>query len=231
MAARKTAKKATAKTTKKLNTSSTRSSVKSARTLSIAQTAAVSKKQIIIGAAVVVIVALLFLGRSLFIAAMVDGKPISRFSVIKNLEKQGGRQALDNLITQQLIIDEAQKRNITASQDEISKQTSTIEKNIQSQGSTLDQALAQQGMTRQELNDQLKLQILLDKMVPPSTVSAQEVSDYMDKNKDQLPQGESQDQLSMQVEQQLQQQKQQQATQTFVNNLKKNANIVTFVNY
>jgi len=69
----------------------------------------------LIGLLVVVLVVAAFLLKGLFIAALVNGQPISRFTVISELEKQSGKQALTSLVNQTLIFQEAKKKNITVS--------------------------------------------------------------------------------------------------------------------
>ena len=44
----------------------------------------------------------LYLGKSLFIAAIVGGRPITRLELVKELEKQSGKETLDNLVTKNL---------------------------------------------------------------------------------------------------------------------------------
>ena len=190
-----------------------------------------SRKQISLVIGIIVVIGLLYLLSRILIAALVNGQPISRLTVIHQLEQQNGKRALDSLITQKLIEDEASKRNITVSQQEIDNQTKTIEKNIQSQGATLDQALAQQGMTRKDLTDQLRLQLLVNKMVGTPNVTDKEIADFIKTNQQQLPQGQSDATVKNQVKQQLIQQKQQQLSQTFVQNLRSKAHITYFVNY
>ncbi|MFA5996816.1 MAG: hypothetical protein WC790_03850, partial [Candidatus Paceibacterota bacterium] len=47
---------------------------------------------IAIGVAIILIVISLFFAKGLFVVATVNGSPISRLSVITELEKQGGKQ-------------------------------------------------------------------------------------------------------------------------------------------
>ncbi len=168
----------------------------------------------------------------MFIAALVNGTPVSRLSVISQLEKQGGKSALDTLIMQTLISNEAGKRNISVSQSELDTQLKTIQTNVEKQGSTLDVALASQGMTKADLTNQLKLELLLNKMIGQSQqVTDKEIDDYITQNKAQLPQNEDENTLRAQIKQQLLQQKQQQQAQQFIQNLRNKAKITYFVNY
>src|SRR4030066_771684 len=60
----------------------------------------------------VIVLGLMYLAKGLFIAAVVNGRPVSRLTLIKNLEKAQGKTTLDNLITEELISQEAKKEQI-----------------------------------------------------------------------------------------------------------------------
>jgi len=185
-----------------------------------------------VGVAVVVVAFLLFTFKGLFVAALVNGQPISRASVVSMLEAQNGRQTLDNLVAETLIQQEAQKRHVTVSQSDIDSQMKKIDAQLKAQGMTLDSALAARGMTKTDLTNQLKLQLLLNKMVGTSVkVTDDNVQSYIDKNQDSLPQNMSDDDLRKQVRTQLEQQQLTQKTQAFVADLQKKAKITYFVNY
>ena len=80
----------------------------------------------------IVFILLLFLGlvyfsRRFLIAANVNGKSISRLSVLKKLEKQGGEKILETMITGALIRQEAEKRKIIVSQKDIDAEMKKIQ--------------------------------------------------------------------------------------------------------
>ncbi len=184
------------------------------------------KSYIILGVIIIVLAILLYVFRGLFIAATVNGEPISRLTVINSLEQQGGKQALNTLVTKTLIEQEAQKEHVTVSQAEIDSEMKTIESNVTGQGQKLDDVLKSQGMTRQTLEDQVRLQKLVEKMVGKNiTVSAKEVTDYMNKNKG-MP-----GMTKANVEQQLYQQKLTPKVQSWIADLQKNAKINYYVSY
>lgn len=185
-----------------------------------------------VGAAVVVVAILLYVYKGLFIAATVNGQPISRLAVVSQLEQQGGKQELDTLIAENLVLQEAKKRNITIPQSQINGEVATIENQLKGQGTTLDAALAARGMSRNDLVQQMEIQDLLNKMVGSSvTVTDAQIQSYIDQNKDSLPQGLSGADLKAQVKSQLEQQELQSKTQAFLANLQKNAKVTYFVNY
>lgn len=186
----------------------------------------------VIAIAVIVVVLLAVLFKSVFIASIVNGEPISRLSVVTALEKQGGKTVLDNLITKKLILQEAKKRNISVTQSDIDSEIKKISESLQVQGSTLDQALASQGMTKSDLNEQLEIQIAINKMVGTDvTVSEKEIDDFVTANKAQITQGMTEAQFREQATRQLKQQKLQVKIRDFIKNLQDKANIIHFVSY
>jgi len=125
----------------------------------------------------------LYLGRSLIFAAWVEDRPVFRISLIRELEKQGGKSVLDSLIEKSLINRVASKVNINISDDTVNLELLNIEEIVKQQGISLDEALLARGQTRKDLFAQIKLQktieqILKDKIV----VTDEEIKDYYDTN-------------------------------------------------
>lgn len=180
----------------------------------------------------IVIAIVLYHFKGLIVAATVNGKPVSRMSVVAQLEKEGGKTVLDNLVTNELVLQEAQKEKVTASPAEITAQISQITENLKAQGQDLNSALAAQGMTQSDLNDQIKLQILVQKMAGKGiTVTDKEVSDYFNQNISSYPKGTKLDSVSAQIKSDLEQQKMNTAITSWINNLKSKAKINYFVGY
>lgn len=183
------------------------------------------KLPIIIVVLFLLLIVLVFIARKWLIVASVNGRTINRLDLLNQLEKQSGKKTLDSMITNTLIMQEASKKNVSVTQKEIDTQLSTLESSFSSQGTTLDQALKTQSMTRETLMEQIKLQILLEKMVGNVSVSDKEVQDYIDKNKEQIPQGMNELTVKQQAGQQIKQQKTQQKMQDFVQQLRQKAKI------
>ena len=106
------------------------------------------------------------------------------------------------------------------------------EDSLKAQGQNLNVALQAQGMTMGDLRTQLKLRNLVEKLLADKIrVSDKEVADYIAKNKDSLPQDKSESEIKKNVEEQLKQQKLATASQSWLQELNKNAKINYFVNY
>ncbi|RJR30086.1 hypothetical protein C4564_01105 [Candidatus Microgenomates bacterium] len=179
--------------------------------------------------------ALLGLGyyfKSIFVAATVNGEPIARLSVIQEVEKQGGRQILDTLVNERLIMQEARAQGINVTQADTDAEISLIEEQVQAQGQTLDEILTLQGMTREDLNKQMKIQVIVKKLMEDKvSISDDEVVAYMEENKDYLPEASDEAQLKEQVREQLTQQKMSEQFQTLLTDLKEKASVNYFVKY
>lgn len=176
-----------------------------------------------------------YFARKTFFAASVNGQLINRFTVIKDLEKQGGKKVLETIVLKTLINQEAKKRKLTVTQEEIDKELLKIESNVTSQGATLETLLAQQGMTKSDLVSELKLQLLVTKMVEKNvTVSAKEIDEYLASQNTQLSLDSTQPTPGLsrvQAQAAVRQQKLQGEIQTFVAELKAKAKINYFINY
>lgn len=195
-------------------------------------TSPIKKSYALITVVIIILALLLYLNRGFFVAAMINGKPILRTSVIQELERQGGKQTLDSLITEELIRQEAQKQHVIVSDKEIQDETKKIEDNVKKQGQSLDSVLTSQKMTRDNLKEKIKLQKLVEKMVGKDiTVTDKEVQDYIDKNKDSIPAGGDAQKIKDAIKEQIKQGKLSEKVQSWLSNLQKNAKIIYLIHY
>src|SRR5882724_707062 len=232
-------KVSTSKTTKKITkkaapktSAKTRTQVQSlaVTTSPNTQTRPVRKSLLIAVAVIIILGALLYAGRGLFVAAIVNGQPISRLSIVKEAEKQSGKQALDTMIRNILVEQEARKANVTVNDKEVDDEIKNVETNITKQGQKLDQVLAMQGMTRDDLRKLIRLNKLVGKIVGKDVkVADKEIDDYIATNKDSLPQGQSDAQLRASVKNRLQQEKLNQKVSQWVQSLQSKAKVIYFV--
>jgi hypothetical protein len=126
-----------------------------------------------------------YFSRSIFVAATVNGSPITRYELVRQLEKENGRETLDNLVTKKLILQEARRNNVNISSAEIDEELQEIKNTVEEQGSTIEDALAFEGKTMQHLRDA----ILMDKTIEKIFGSGVEVTDeevlaYFEENKE-----------------------------------------------
>jgi foldase protein PrsA len=174
----------------------------------------------------------LYFAKSLFVVAMVNGKPITRLSLIRQLERTNGKTALDSLVNQTLIEEEAKKENITVTDADIQNELEKVKKQLDSQGMTLDSALSAQGMTMSDFEENLRMkqtveQILKDKI----NVSDADVKKYFDDNKASYGKDAKFEDLQQSIKDQLQSDKLSTEFQTWYNQLKNQSDIKYFINF
>ncbi|MBD3279753.1 MAG: hypothetical protein GF390_03510 [Candidatus Pacebacteria bacterium] len=180
----------------------------------------------------VVLILLAYLLRGWFVVALVNNKPITRWSVLSRLEKQAGKQTLESIITEELIWQQAQELGIDVSQEELDAELNTLTENLQAQGQDLESLLKLQGMTRQDLEKQIKLQKTIEKILADRVqVTDEEVEQYIEENQEFLPEDQEPEQIKEQVRNQLKQQKAAQEFQNWLQGVKDQAQIRYLFDY
>src|SRR3989339_448053 len=186
-----------------------------------------TKKRVITFLVIVLVLTGVYFSRSLIFAAWVNGKPVYRYSLVRELEKQGGKQVLASLVEESLISSEAKKSNVTISDSEIETEIKKIEETISGQGISLDEALNLRGMTRKDLEKQINTQKIVEKILASKILlTDQEVKDYFNANKTLFGQNPVFDKVKDQVRAQLFQQKLSEQYNTWITDLKTKAKIL-----
>ncbi|PIU74951.1 MAG: hypothetical protein COS76_03380 [Candidatus Portnoybacteria bacterium CG06_land_8_20_14_3_00_39_12] len=182
-------------------------------------------------AVVLVIGGLVFYYKDILVAATVNGSPISRLAMIRQLEKSAGKNMLEDLITKKLINDEAVKAHITIGEDAINATVQETKTQLEAQGQTLEDALAAQGMTQADLREQIVIRKQLEQLLADKIqVSDDEIQQYIKDNQVTIPAGKEAE-YQKQIKDQLQQQKLSSEAGAFVESLKLKASIHYFVQY
>ncbi len=250
MATTKTTKKAPAKTTKAVAKASAKTAAKSQPAVAKTQSQVTksqnftindlkkkvldpaNRRSLILAGVIVVAAVVVYFGKSLLIAATVNGQPVSRISIIKDLEKQSGKAALDAIVTRMLVMQEAKKKNVDATSKEIDAEIAKIKKQFADQGQNLDALLATQGLTQEKFKEEVKIQLLVTKILgDQAKVTDKEFNEFMSKNADLIKDEKDQATAKANLRAQMEQQKLAQKYQEWITNIKKNAKISTFVNY
>lgn len=132
-----------------------------------------------------ILILLVYAGRGVLFAAMVGGKPISRLTLIKELEKRGGKDALENLITKEMIAQESRKKGVSVTDAEVSAEIARIEGIVEGQGMNLETALESQGQTIADLEENIRIQKTLEKLLADKIqVTDEEIQKFFDDNKE-----------------------------------------------
>ncbi|MCG2686207.1 SurA N-terminal domain-containing protein, partial [Candidatus Parcubacteria bacterium] len=177
-----------------------------------------------LGVAALVVVAYRF--RSQVIVATVNGQPVTRLALIQRLERQAGKPTLDNLITEVLIYQEAAEQNASATDEEVAEKVAQLEANLNAQGQQLSQVLGAQGVSWDEMEEQTRLQILVEKLAGQGIeVTDEEIDEYIEANRDFLPEETDPAELREDVRAQLEGQKFNEAIQSWLAELHEGATI------
>lgn len=178
---------------------------------------------------IVLVAAGLYWSKGFFVSAMVNGQPISRFSVLSQLEKMQGQQVIDNKVTEILIAQEAKKRGIKVTDEDLQAEVDRINTQLTAQGQSLETALTGQGMTMADLKAQLKLQLLLTKMVEANIqISSDDIDKFIAENGSYFPTDLDENGKRDFALTQLKQQKQGEQVQGFLEDLRTKADIKLF---
>lgn len=181
---------------------------------------------------VVLVIALLAVAwkmKGTFIAATVNGEPISRFELNDTLTKRYGSTTLDGMVNEKLILGAVQQKGVSISKDEIDKKVKEIEGRLNGSVSLKD-ALAAQGMTEEGFRRQVQIQLAIEKLFDKdASVTAQEVEEYIASNSASFQSATDPAQLKKDVTDILKQQKVNDLFQTWFENLKKDAKVQKFI--
>jgi hypothetical protein len=181
---------------------------------------------------VVAVLGLAYIYRGMFVAAIVNGMPISRWQILKRAEQAQGQQILDSIITEKLVKQKAEKEGITVSDEDLSQEIDQIKKSVEGQDQSFDQILAMQGMTLEDLKDRLRLNKMIEQLLAGEVeVTEEQVNQYIEDNKDFFPEDMSEEEKKQSAKDQLRQQQMNQKYQEWVKQLKDKARIRNFVNY
>ncbi len=226
------------KTTPKAKASAAKSSVKTVKSLEVnevvknAQPTKPNKLYVVLAVVILLLGLGLYFGRGLFVAAVVNGQPISRLEVVRETEKQKGKDTLSTLVRNTLVEQEAQKQKVIVSDKEVEDEIKKYEQTMAKQGQKLDEVLAMQQMTRSDLQRLVRLNKLVTKIVGKDVVvTDKEVDAYIVKNKDLFPEGQDEAKLKKDTKEGLMQEKISEKIKAWLADLEKKAKVIYFVQY
>ncbi|HHY47450.1 MAG TPA: foldase [Firmicutes bacterium] len=115
--------------------------------------------------------------------AKVNNRSITWQSFYDNLVKQGGKQVLTAMIREELIRQAAAKEGIQVSKADVDAEIADLEKQFGSAGG-LDMVLAQYGMSRADLENQVRTNLMLEKLATKDVkVTEDELKKYYEEHK------------------------------------------------
>lgn len=122
--------------------------------------------------------------KGLVVAGIVNKTPITKIQLNQMLVKRYGKAVFEEMVTNELIKQEADKLKITVLATEISDELKQLEDRLGGE-KELQNALLQYGLTQAELEDQIKLSLLQRKIVETQAdyeVSEAEAQEYFQAN-------------------------------------------------
>lgn len=131
---------------------------------------------------IVGLVAIFVSNKGLLVAAVVNGRPIFRWQLTRIMTRRFGQQTLESLISQSLIDEEAKKTGISIAQADIAKKESDL---VASLGGNvnIDDILKYQGMTKADFEDQLRMQLTVEKLLGKDiTITDADIDTYIATN-------------------------------------------------
>jgi len=130
------------------------------------------------------------------------------------------------MITKVLVQQEAKNRNVNVSQEDLDAEFKKIEERFTSQGQNLDEVLKSQGYSKEDLYEQVELQLLVEKMVADKIqITDEDVTKYITDNKQFLPTGTPEEDQRKDAQESLRQEKINTEGQTLIQELKAKAKI------
>lgn len=144
----------------------------------------IRKSYIIIALSLVAAGLIIYALRGLLLVATVNGQPISRLAVIQELEKQRGQQALESVVIKTLVEQEAQKKRVSVSTDDVTNELKKNEEILKKNGQTLEQFLEYRGLTKEYYLEGLRLQLLAKKIIGTVAITDKQVTDYIAQNEE-----------------------------------------------
>lgn len=140
-------------------------------------------KALLVGVLIFAVLALLgYFYKDRFIAAVINGRPVFRYQLNQRLNSSFGKEMLENIIVEKLIGEEAKKKGIIVTGEEISAELGKLEQNLGG-GMNIEDALKLQGMSLEDFKKQLTIRFQVNKILDAEiTVDDKEAEDYIKEN-------------------------------------------------
>ncbi len=133
---------------------------------------------------VISILLLAVIRKDLFVAALVNGQPISNLELQTRLNQQFKTQTLTQMVNEKLLQQEAAKKGIVIAQSDLDTKVKEVE-NQYGGADAFNSILSQQGMNMVDFLAQIKLQLTVEKLYSSeASPSGADIDKFMSDNKD-----------------------------------------------
>ena len=131
----------------------------------------------------VVLFSLFWFKKSIFLAGTINGRLVTTPQFYSKLAQSNGEEVFDAIVRETLIKQEAAKKGLEASTDDIDKKLKALEDRLGGK-ENLDLAISQNNTNLKELKEQISLQILVEKLLEDKVnVTDKEIKEYKTGNK------------------------------------------------
>ncbi|KKT52183.1 MAG: Foldase protein PrsA [Microgenomates group bacterium GW2011_GWC1_44_37] len=168
--------------------------------------------------------------RGTFLAGTVNSSPISRWELNQKMVEKYGKQTLDEIVNERLLVAELKKNNITVTDKEIDEQTAKIIKEYGGE-EAFKSALTQYGLTEAKAKDSIKQSLSLTKLIEKNNkieITDDQVKKYFESNKT-LFEGKKLEEVASNIKETLYQQEINVKIQEWFTGIRKSAKIVPFI--
>lgn len=115
--------------------------------------------------------------------ATVNGTAIEKDALYEQMKKTSGAEALEGMISDEIIRQEAEKADITVTQDEIDAEMAVYEENYGG-AEGLASAIETSGMTMEDLENEMETYLKIEKLVGPDIeITDEAIQTYFEENK------------------------------------------------
>lgn len=181
---------------------------------------------------ILVIAGLLYLGRGLFLVALVNYRPITRLELVSSLEKKYAKQGVEELISKNIILSEAGKSGVKVTAKDIDAEVERIRTLVEPQGLTLEEALEAQGQSMNDLRENVRIQKLIEGLLGPKVeISDDDAKKYFDENKETFPEGTKFEDMKEDLKSSLKQQKLGTEFEKWIAEKRASSKIIYFVDF
>lgn len=188
----------------------------------------IPRRTLIIAVLVILLVALLATNKGLLVSAVVNGKPIFSWQLNQTLKSRFGAQTLEGMIGEMLVAEEAAKQDVSVTPEELEAKRSEVVASLGGEAQFED-LLAFQGMTRADFENQIRLQLLVQKLLGKDVaVTDEEIDVYIKDNRETLTATDPA-QLRVEARNLILDQKVSEKIQPWFLELKENAKIMRFL--
>ncbi|EKD85701.1 MAG: PpiC-type peptidyl-prolyl cis-trans isomerase [uncultured bacterium] len=112
----------------------------------------------------VALIALFLTNKGLLVAAIVNGKPVFRWELNNTLMSRFGEQTLEGIISERIIADAARSEGVEVGKTEVDSKIDEVVKGL-GEDVKLEELLQFQGMTKTDFENQIRLQLTVEKLL------------------------------------------------------------------